>query len=151
MATYWAGVVTDTGPYYDSNGVLIAAMEPLEMYDLMVDCCVDPCASIIASLDATISTQPANPPGTATGTAEVIFVDFANILPPNSNVAYNWYTGTIANGWLATGTQNAQHLNELYDWGTFGNYHIEGLAAGDYHVSVDTGDGCWRWFDFTIE
>jgi len=151
---YYAGANIDDGscvfPVYGCMNPLAVNYDPNATIDngSCAGISSDPCALIIASLNATINTQAVN--AFRNGSAEVIFVDPANILPSGSSVAYNWFEGTVADNVTPDGSMtDGVHINDP-NWGIFGQYRIGELQTGNYHVSVDTGDGCWRWFDFTI-
>ena len=118
---------------------------------------IDPCAPIIASLDATMELIPSATAGAAT--AEVVFT--GTTLPLGAAVSYNWYEGQLATHVtnLGSGISTGNYLNDTQGnppfapwpgWGTNGESYITGLWPGWHHVVVDTGDGCYRWFEFLI-
>ena len=111
----------------------------------------DPCQLVIASLDGVINTTPDS--GIGDGSAQIIFNNPAGIiLSPGATIQFWWYTGTVANHVLdatlltsSSGISTGTSLNLPST-----QFSVNNLTAGNYHVSVDTGDGCYRWFDFVI-
>ena len=144
---------------YTTHIIFVGGCPEIEGPTFIINCVtVDPCAIVIASLDATFITEPDS--GNLTighnGEAEIIFNNPIGILPLGANVAYNWYEGTVGDNvpdatllTSSSGISYGTYLNNP-TWGTFGQPGLNGLAAGNYHISVDTGDGCFRWFDFVI-
>lgn len=147
----------------DTNGTGCIQNPGFSMQSGSNCCCeYEYCNPIIQSLDATISVTDST---TTQGNGEVEINFLSQTLPPAStpgtlsNVRIRWYQGdlnthvadlTLSQTLLAsTGTSTGTPiLNPL--WPIYGQTSVNGLLPGSYHVSVDTGDGCYRWFGFTV-
>ena len=125
-------------------------------------CLYNDCNPIINSLAATLQINDATSITSTDGKVEIVFNGTPIIPALSSGVEYNWYEGTLSNHvdpvqlslsqqlLGSSGVSSGNSVNDL-NLSRIDDGPIKlGLAPGNYHVSMDTGDSCFRWYDFTV-